>query len=273
MTTKSTPATLLPRLSLLACLALSFSAARAADPAPTTAPATAPADTEGTFTGKVLETMSTAGYTYVLVDTGQQKLWAACTTSTVAKGDTVTVLGGMPMANFHSKSLNRDFPMIYFTGRIALAGDAAGADTPPALPPGHPALPAPAPAVLPPNHPSLTDHAPPVSMPKAVAITKAEGGQTVQEIVSGGAKLAGQSVKVRGVVVKYNAKVMGKNWLHLQDGSGGLEKNDNDLTVTTAAEVKLGDTVVVTGKVSTNKDFGAGYKYAVLLEDAQVKVE
>jgi len=73
--------------------------------------------------------------------------------------------------------------------------------------------------------------------------------------------------------VKYNGMVMGKNWLHIQDGSGSIDQKDNDLTVTTATPAKLGDTVLVTGRVTTNKDFGAGYRYAVILEDAGVTVE
>ena len=78
---------------------------------------------------------------------------------------------------------------------------------------------------------------------------------------------------MRGKVVKYNAMIMGKNWLHLRDGSGSDDKSNNDLTVTTATPAKLGDTVLVTGNVSTNRDFGAGYKYTVILEDAKVTVE
>jgi hypothetical protein len=78
---------------------------------------------------------------------------------------------------------------------------------------------------------------------------------------------------VRGKVVKYNAEIMGKNWLHIQDGSGSADKSNNDLTVTTTTPAKVGDTVLVTGSVTTNKDFGAGYKYTVILDDAKVVVE
>ncbi len=85
--------------------------------------------------------------------------------------------------------------------------------------------------------------------------------------------LAGKPVSVRGKVVKYNANILGKNWLHIQDGSGSADNGDNDLTVTTSTPVALGATVLVTGNVSTNRDFGAGYKYSVIIEDANVTVE
>jgi len=232
-------------------------------------------DAAGNISGKVIETMNAGSYTYVQVDTGTQKIWAATTKFAVTKGDNVTVFGGMPMENYHSKSLNRDFDLVYFTGKISINNaDTNGVPAAPALPSGHPSLTGEAAApTLPPNHPALPEHATMAAKINLADIKKATGGKTVQEIISGSAKLAGQTVSVRGKVVKYNSQILGKNWLHLQDGSGSAKKNDNDLTITSDTAAKLGDTVLVTGKVSLNKDFGAGYKYAVILDDAQVTIE
>ena len=80
-------------------------------------------------------------------------------------------------------------------------------------------------------------------------------------------------VAARGKVVKFNANILGTNWLHIQDGSGSAADASNDLLVTTAAEADIGDTVVVTGNIALDKDFGAGYSYPVLMEDASVTVE
>ena len=103
-------------------------------------------------------------------------------------------------------------------------------------------------------------------------IAKAEGGKTVAEVFAEKASLAGKPVTVRGKVVKVNGGIMGKNWLHVRDGSGA--EGTNDLTVTTAGELpELGAIVVVTGPVTLDKDFGMGYQYAVILQDAEVKVE
>jgi hypothetical protein len=242
---------------------------------------------ENGFTGKVLETMSTAGYTYVQVDTGTHTNWAAATQFEVKVGDTVTVGPGAPMSNYHSKSLNRDFDVVYFTGSITVAGtDAAAAPALPAghppitgaqtnmtLPPGHPALSSTQSGqALPPGHPAITGQTATPNM-DLTGIKRAKDGKTVQEIVDARKKLTGKTVVVRGKVVKYNAGIMGKNWLHIRDGSGTAEKNNNDLTITTANDVKLGDIVLVKGKISTDKDFGAGYRYSVMIEDAAVTVE
>jgi predicted small lipoprotein YifL len=103
-------------------------------------------------------------------------------------------------------------------------------------------------------------------------IAKADGGKTVAEVYAEKDQLAGQKVTVRGKVVKANHLVMGKNWVHVRDGSGGPDTND--LTITTKAELPhVGDIVVVTGTLATNKDFGVGYTYPVLVEDGDVKIE
>ena len=224
------------------------------------------------FAGKVLETTNTAGYTYVLVDTGSQKLWAATTQFDVKPGDPVSVGAGTPMANYHSPTLDRTFDMVYFTGGITVNGGTASAAAP-ALPAGHPPLDGAKPATaLPAGHPALPGTASAGKIDLA-GIPRAEGGQTIAEIYAGQKQLAGKPVLVRGKVVKYNAAIMGKNWLHIRDGSGTDDARDNDLAVTTAAAAKLGDTVLVSGVVTTNKDFGAGYKYVVILDDAKVTVE
>jgi hypothetical protein len=64
---------------------------------------------------------------------------------------------------------------------------------------------------------------------------------------------------------------MGKNWIHLRDGSGSAADSSNDVLVTTDASAKIGDVVTVSGVVHTNKDFGAGYSYKVLIEEATLK--
>jgi len=219
----------------------------------------APAATQTAgVTGSVVETMNSAGYTYVKVDDGQKKIWAAAPEFSVTVGDNVIVPDGMPMNNYHSKSLNRDFEVVYFVDSI--------------LNPNTDFAPA-ADAVLPGGHPSTQVAAAASAAIDLSGITKATGGKTVAEVNAGKAELSGQEVFLRGKVVKYNAQIMGKNWLHIQDGSGDASDGSNDITVTTATEAKLGDTVLLTGKVSLDKDFGSGYKYALIIEDAKVTVE
>ena len=103
------------------------------------------------------------------------------------------------------------------------------------------------------------------------SIAKPAGGVTVAEILAEKAGLAGKEVIVRGRVVKYTGGILKRNWLHIKDGTGAA--GADDLTVTTTGQAAVGDTVVVKGTVAADKDFGAGYRYAVLIEDATVTVE
>jgi len=102
-------------------------------------------------------------------------------------------------------------------------------------------------------------------------IAKPDGGHTVEEIFTSSADLSGKEVVMRGKVAKFSKQIMGKNWLHLQDGTGG--PGTNDLTITTSGTAAPGDTVLIRGVLSTDKDFGYGYNYAVIVEDAEVTKE
>lgn len=238
-------------------------------PAPVTAPpmaadpaAQAPARY---FTGKVLETMDAGGYTYVHVDNGTEKIWAAAPQFAAKVGEKVTVPEGMPMKDYESKTLNRKFDVVYFVGAIG-KGD---------RPPAQAAAPAAGPAAgdtqLPEGaHPKLD----PAQAAKDAKVSFAgikKADKTVGDIFAEQASLGGKEVAVRGKVVKFSAQIMGKNWVHVQDGTG--QTGGNDLTVTTADSVKVGDTVLVNGKITLKKDFGMGYKYDLIIEDGKVKAE
>jgi hypothetical protein len=231
---------------LIACIAFSTSLATGQTQPPAT----------GSYSGKVVETMNAGNYTYVLLDTGSAKLWAAAPQFAVKAGDTVAIANATPMPKFHSKTLNRNFDVVYFTGSVKVNGkDTAHGGEPAGLPKNHP--------------PIAGGGAKP--MVDLTGIKKAEGGKSIAEIYASRTELGGKPVKVRGKVVRYNAHIMGKNWLHIQDGTG--VPGSNDLTVTTASETKVGDTILVTGTLSTDRDFGSGYKYGLIIEDAKIVIE
>lgn len=210
--------------------------------------------------GKVLETMNSGGYTYIQVDTGSEKIWAATPQVPVKVGDEVAIPAGMPMSNFHSPTLNRTFEVVYFVPTISVNGAESGTQAGamgqalPQMPPGHP--------------PTRTQAAVDLT-----GISKPQGGVTVAELYAGKKELAGKEVVLRGKVVKFLAEIMGKNWIHVRDGSGSQGTNDLTVTVPPHIVAKVGDTVLVKGLVTVEKDFGYGYKYDVILEDAQVTVE
>ena len=102
-------------------------------------------------------------------------------------------------------------------------------------------------------------------------IEKAADGVTVAELFATKEQLAGQPVTLRGKVVKVNAGIMGTNWLHVRDGSG--EEGANNITITTGQMADVGDVVLVTGVLTVDKDFGMGYEYDAIIENAEIMVE
>ncbi len=94
---------------------------------------------------------------------------------------------------------------------------------------------------------------------------------TIATVWKDRAALAGTTVTVRGKIVKYNAGILGVNWIHLQDGSGSAADGSNDLTITSETECRIGDVISATGTLTINRDIGSGYQYAAIIERARVE--
>ena len=225
-------------------------------------PALAAPVPDGMVRGTVLETMDSGGYTYVLLDTGETEEWHAAQQSTVSVGDVLQTSRGMAMQQFNSKTLDRTFEVIYFSGALE------NLSATPTMPEGHPTT------ALPPGHPTMpaeSDVADEMTADTAVAAV--EEGKDIAAVYANKDSLAGQQVSLRGKVVKYNSGILGWNFIHIQDGSGDAAAGSNDLTVTSHDETAVGETVVVSGTLILDKDFGAGYSFPVMMEDASISVE
>ncbi|HQR10978.1 MAG TPA: nucleotide-binding protein [Casimicrobiaceae bacterium] len=210
-----------------------------------------PAAAQGaSIKGSVLEVKDVDAYTYLRLKTADGETWAAVGKAPVKVGADVTIENPMVMNNFESKTLKKTFDKIVF-GNLAGAGAAAPSKD------------------LGQIHGGLTKAAD----VKNVKVAKASGpdARTVGEIVAKRTELKDKPVAVRGTVVKFTGGVMGKNWVHLRDGTGSDKDGTNDLVVTTQDETKVGDVVLVKGVVRTDINLGSGYSYAVLVEDAKLQ--
>jgi hypothetical protein len=206
-------------------------------------------DPGGLLRGVVREQIAVSPYVYLRLETRRGDTWAAVAEAPVQVGDSVTVFNAMAMEQFTSTTLQRTFDRIWFG---ALEPPANGVHSAPA--------------------PSMSSGAPPTVDARIAPIDPATGpdARTVDALWTQKEQLVGRTVTVRGVVVKMNGGVMGKNWIHLQDGSGDPALGTHDLTVTSTESAAVGDTLTVTGTVRINRDVGAGYTYALLLEDARL---
>lgn len=202
--------------------------------------APAQAATPTVFTGEVLEVQQVESYTYLRLKTRDGETWAAINRAPVTKGTTVTIEDAMVVNNFESRAMKKTFQTIVF-GNLAGTNPHAGMARP-------------------------ADQS--VAPDAKVAKASGPNAKTVAEIITQSASLKDKSVLVRGKVVKVNAGIMGRNWIHLRDGSGSAAANTNDVLITSLNAVKVGDVVTAKGIVRTDKDFGSGYVYKVIVEEA-----
>lgn len=202
----------------------------------------------------VKEVIQTSSYTYLRVDKNNEEQWIAVDKMDAGEGDIVYYEEEMEMKNFKSPELGRTFESVYFIAEISnqpikhdmpggvhggMGGDMQG-----------------------------TQPQKPVLSKLDIMIEQPEGGTTIANLYAKRDKYGGKMVTVRGQVTKVNESIMGTNWVHLQDGTA--DGDNFDLTITTQDAHDVGEVVTYSGILSLDKDFGAGYFYALIVEDAVV---
>lgn len=202
--------------------------------------------------GEVLEVKDVDSYSYLLLKTANGDIWTAVGKAPIKKGAMVTVEDAEQMDNFESKVLKKTFPKIFFgslaKAKLSASEEAAQVAT------AHAAAP-------------KTEFVGDVKVPKATG----PDAYTVAELVTKSAQLKDKPVLVRAKVVKFTPAIMAKNWVHLRDGSGSASAGSNDVIATTQEQYKVGEVVQLKGILRKDKDFGSGYTYKVLIEEAKLQ--
>lgn len=213
----------------------------------------------GMITGTVREKVPVEPYVYARLETAQGEVWTAVLEAPLTIGSPITVYNVLLMEQFASETHKRTFAQIYFGSLLPVAGKAS--DAPDALG-----------GAAPTASPDPSTGAPPAEDAKVGPIDRARSrdARTIGQLWTERSHLAGATVSIRGVVVKYNPGVMGKKWIHLQDGTGDAARGTHDVAVTMPDPAAVGDTVTITGTVRTNRDLGAGYMVALIVEEAKL---
>ncbi len=208
----------------------------------------------GYIYGKVKETMDAKGYTYMLLEFEGKDFWVAVPQMPVSVGEEVMLLPGDTMKNFHSNSLDRTFETIIFSQGPAAGGAATAHSGGKTMAKPHSGT------------PSLAK--------QDITVEPATGKDaiTVQTAHEKAKELDGRQVVLKAQVVKVSKNILGKNWLHVQDGTGTEKDRNFDLTVTTLSAPAVGQLVLIKGMLHADRDIGAGYFYPVIIEDANVTI-
>lgn len=212
-------------------------------------------DASATMLHKVVveEILPTSKYTYLNVSEDGQMTWIAIPKMDVKKGGTYYYRGGLKKTNFKSVEYDRVFETLYLVSGISEdpgmgGGSMSGGGMMGGSPHG--------------------DGGEDVQLEQKTKIEPVPGGITIAELMQNRAKYEGKTVRIKGRCVKLNNMIMSRNWIHLQDGS--MKDKAIDLTVTTTDNIALGTIVALEGVIALNKDFGAGYKYDIIMEEARL---
>ncbi|MEW8586674.1 MAG: hypothetical protein B6D72_08220 [gamma proteobacterium symbiont of Ctena orbiculata] len=201
-------------------------------------------------TATVLETMSTAGYTYIRVEEEGKAFWIALPQTQIGVGDKISFYEQMLMENFTSPSLNRTFDRILFVEAISKGAE---------LPTKVHAKPS----------PNKEQPKPQAVSNRVTGLGSPFGRFTIKEIFEKKDELGGKVIEVKGKIAKLSMQIMGSDWVHIEDGTGAAaEKNNKIVMRTTQGGIAVGDEVTAKGVLYVNKDFGYGYFYPVIIEDA-----
>lgn len=222
------------------------------------------------LTGKVIESMSSGGYSYInLQKKSGGKVWIAVPEAKIAVGQQISFKEGLVMTNFQSKTLKRSFDSIIFSDGIIPQSKTAAATTPPkdlSVPPISIS------ADSGKKRKVVIGSQPAVASKEKVSVTRAKGphAYTIAEVYRNSAKLNTKKVVVSGKVVKASTGIMKRTWIHIQDGTGSQAKGTHNLVCTTKSTANVGDIITVSGILAKDRDFGSGYRYKVILENSSI---
>ncbi|MBE0662905.1 MAG: SH3-like domain-containing protein [Bacteroidales bacterium] len=200
---------------------------------------------------KVLDVVQTSAYTYLYVNNNTADYWIAVRSMEAREGEEYHIAGLLEMDNFYSKELERNFEKIWFVSEIS--------KNPISLRNGGSEMGGP-----------MSDQKDKAAKDTKIDINlpNHEGSVKIAELYANREKYGSKDVKLVGEVTRFNSGILSRNWIHIQDGS---DHNGNfDLTATTADFVNVGDQVIVEGKLTLDKDFGSGYFYSLIIEEARV---
>lgn len=195
---------------------------------------------------KVTQKREAMGYHYLKVRGSGKEEWIAVTPTPVKVGDHIGYERKMVIHDFKSKTLHKRFQTIVFVDRL----------------------------YLPEKKTHLTSLKSAHSQPSLATGNFVEKPfYTVEEVHRFADRLKGKRIKVKGKVYKVARDIMRRDWVHIGDGTGEEATLTDDLVFTaTDASIKAGDRVVAEGTLATDKDFGFGYRYRVLAEDATFRM-
>ncbi len=224
------------------------------------------AETQGIYYGTILEIKDAMGYKYLRVNEEGKEVWIAIAKAPVTVGDKIGYDKATAMPNFKSKTLNQTFKEIFFVSDLYLPNKVQKPKSMKEMLDLNPKKQDP--------HADMEKWMSPTEEKDLTKTFVQKDTYTVEEIHMWRENLEGKNITIEASVSKVSHEIMELDWVHLNDGTGNEEKLTNDLVLTAKnTTIKAGDKVLAKGNVVVNKDFGFGYFYKVLIQDATFEVK
>ena len=192
--------------------------------------------------GIVVDKVDAGSYSYLQLKENDKLYWVAVPKLKIENGESIYFSQYMEMIDFKSETLNRTFESVLFVNDASRSMNKMNMKNP---------------------HSNLQSN-----NKQTISVGTLKDGKTIADVYKNKQSLNGKTVKVKGKVVKFNSGIMNRNWVHIQDGTDN--NGDFDLLITSDETVKVGDIIVAEGKLAIDKDFGAGYFYPVVVEEAKI---
>jgi len=199
----------------------------------------------------VKEFIQTTNYTYFYVSEGNAEYWMASPKTETKVGETLSYTTSFEMKDFVSPELGRTFDQVFFIQDLSRS---AGVHM------GTPRTARPAEQM-------------PMPMQEQEQIPEedleeVEGETSIEKLIGSSSDFGDKIVTVSGKVTKVNPMIMNRNWVHIT--TEPADGKNLDLTITTLENVSVDDIVTFRGRISIDRDFGAGYRYEVIMENAKL---
>jgi len=190
----------------------------------------------------VIEHIPGQRYSYMKVAENDDEYWIATMKGDFKENESYHYHEGIEKTDYSSTELSRTFDRIVLVSEL-LSPDAHDGQSSSSMKPNE------------------------VKIDKNEKINLPKSSTPIKDIIAQPARFKNKQIEITGRVTKVNPGIMDRNWIHVYDGTNGTF----DFVCTSNQDIPVGHLITLKGTIVLNKDFGAGYSYEILMENARVK--
>ncbi|QBA64549.1 hypothetical protein [Muriicola soli] len=183
-------------------------------------------------------------YLYAEVREGDRTYWIATQKQTIVEGSTYLYNEALLKTHFESKEQNRVYDTLYMITALISKDHGMPSDSYPKS-----------------EKINTSENTLEKKGKEQLENAPSAGKVSLSDLFANPERYEGKIIQISGTCSKVSTEILGRNWVHVDDGKSGKE-----LVVTLQEVVEKGETLTIEGIVQLNVDLGSGYTYDILLE-------